>query len=216
MLTRRLVAFGMAAAVLAGACSATTVDTARTVPPTSTAAASENGTATPAPSSADAPTEAPTPTPTAAPTAMPPPPVADAPPAAPTHTQVVVKTSDPGNVGYDTRADITITFREANPDGVRVRVYGVIPCLPTTKVEGSPCLSKGTRLPASTRDFVAQAPAADGKVTWTWPAWEDIGGAVMANGSQAYESIVIATYNAAGHSRFVIVQTAIYCPGCTY
>ena len=124
--------------------------------------------------------------------------------------------SDPGNVGYDTRADITITFHEDNPDGVTVRVYGVIPCLPKLKLEGEPCLSRGTPLPARTRDFVAKASAADGKVTWTWPAWEDIGGAVMASGSQAYESIVIAAYNSAGHSRFVIVETSHYCDGCTY
>jgi hypothetical protein len=218
MSIRRLSALGLVVAVLVSACSATTTDTPtptiEVMPaPTATVEPAATPSDSPTPAPASSPTPSPTPVQTPTPT---PPPAADAPPAAPTHVHVSVKNSDPGNVGYDTRADITITFHEDNPDGVTVRVYGVIPCLPKLKLEGEPCLSRGTPLPARTRDFVAKAPAADGRVTWTWPAWEDIGGAVMASSSQAYEAIVIAAYNDAGHSRFVIVETSHYCDGCTY
>ncbi len=222
MHTRPVGAVALLAALLVGGCSATTVDTptptvaspsapSPTTEPTTLASAiaSDAPASTPAPSPTSSPTSAPTATPTSAP-------AANVPPAAPTHVHVSVKDSDPGNVGYATKATITITFQEANPDGVTMKVYGVIPCLPKVKLEGTPCLSRGTPLPASTREFAAQAAATDGKVTWTWPAWEDIGGAVMSNGSQSYESIVIAAYNPAGHSRFVIVDTSHWCDGCTY
>ena len=64
--------------------------------------------------------------------------------------------------------------------------------------------------------LAARGPAAKGKVTWTWPAWENIGGNVAANGNKTYASIVVAAYNAAGHSRFVIVKTGEFCSACTY
>src|SRR5690349_8463768 len=147
MSIRRLSALGLVAVVLASACSATPVD--RLTAATDVAPSAPLATSEPTPTPADSPTPTPVPPSTATPTPAPtPPPAADAPPAAPTHVHVAVNNSDPGNVGYDTRADITITFHEDNPDGVTVRVYGVIPCLSRPKMEGVPCLAKGTRLPA--------------------------------------------------------------------
>ena len=107
-------------------------------------------------------------------------------------------------------------FKVADPKGVTIRVYGVTACLPKHKQDHSPCLEKGTPLPANVRELIAKAPASKGKVTWTWPNWENAGGAVMAHGDSYYDSVVIAAYNAAGHSKFVIVATGEYCPDCTY
>jgi hypothetical protein len=59
------------------------------------------------------------------------------------------------------------------------------------------------------------APAADGKVSWVWPEWDDIGGAVMAHGP-IYWSVVVAAFDPAGHSKFVIVATAEHCTDCIY
>src|SRR4051812_20693244 len=119
-------------------------------------------------------------------------------------------------LGYDADVTTTITWKEADPEGVTVRVFGVTACLPKTKVDYTACLAKGTPLPANVRELITSAPASKGRVSWTWPNWEDAGGAVMAHGDSFYDSVVIAAYNTAGHSKFVIVRTGAYCPDCTY
>jgi hypothetical protein len=117
----------------------------------------------------------------------------------------------PGGTGSITT---TVTWKEAVTKGTEIRVYGVTACY--APPEGGPCLVEHTPLPSSVRDLIARAPASQGKVSWTWPEWDDIGGAVMGDGSSNYESIVVAAYNAAGHSKFIIVVTSEYCPFCTY
>src|SRR5262249_53419800 len=108
----------------------------------------------------------------------------------------------------------TISWAAPLDAGAAIKVYGLVVCF--AKHDGDACLIENTPLPKGSLHFIAQAPAAAGKVSWTWPAWEDIGGAVIAppKGS-AYESVAIAAYNAAGHSKFAIVQTAVRCSGCT-
>ena len=95
-------------------------------------------------------------------------------------------------------------------------MFGVTACLPKVEKNHSPCLVRNTPLPASVRDLLAKAPASKGRVSWTWPNWENAGGAVMAHDGTDYWSLVVAAYNEAGHSRFVIVETGEYCPICTY
>ncbi len=120
-------------------------------------------------------------------------------------------------MGYDTDMTTTVTWKEAAPKGVTIRIYGVTACLPPKGQDPAPCLVKGTPLPASIRKLIASAPAARGRVSWTWPNWENIGGAVMAHGDTTYESIVVAAYNLDGtHSKFIIATTGEYCSGCTY
>jgi hypothetical protein len=122
---------------------------------------------------------------------------------------------DPGNDGYDTELTTTITWAAPRDDGSTIKVYGVIPCF--AKRDGDPCLVRNTPLPKGSLEFIVDAPAAAGKVGWTWPAWDDIGGAVVGRpGGTVYQSLVIAAYNTSGHSKFAIVRTAIRCATCTY
>jgi hypothetical protein len=127
---------------------------------------------------------------------------------------MTTKGSDPGGAGYDTRVTVTIRWKELAPKGTEIRVYGVTKCF--APPEGGPCLVEHTPLPASVRELIARAPASKGRVSWTWPNWEDVGGAVMAHGSTYYEAVVIAAYNANGHSKFIIVESGQWCPDCTY
>ena len=101
------------------------------------------------------------------------------------------------------------------PSG-EIRVYGVTECI--NNVDGEPCLVLHTALPDSVRDLVAKAPAADGSAGWTWPGWENIGGAMAVNpdGDHYYYAFVAAAYNAAGHSKFIILDSSTACPDCTY
>jgi len=129
---------------------------------------------------------------------------------------MTIKGSDPTNQGFDTHLKVTISWKYANPDGVRIRVYGVTACLPPAGRDPAPCLVKGTPLPPRVRELIATAAAARGKVSWTWPSWDDVGGAVMADANHVYESIVVAAYSDTGHSKFIIVATGEYCSTCTY
>jgi hypothetical protein len=176
---------------------------------------------TPSPSAAPtaSPTAAPTPTATPAPTPVPATPVpsaAEGVPPPPTAVKITFEASDPDNVGYDAVMKTTITWKQAHPAGTVIRVYGVTACLPPEGQDPAPCLVEHTPLPASVRELIAKAPAADGTVSWTWPNWENVGGAVAAHGDTYYHSIVIAAYNAAGHSKFIIVRAGEYCSDCTY
>ena len=111
-----------------------------------------------------------------------------------------------------------VSWTETYPKGTEIRVYGVTECL--NNVDGEPCLVLHTALPASVRHLVARAPAADGKVVWTWPGWENIGGALAfsrdGEKDYVYDAFVVAAYNDAGHSKFIILDSAIACPDCTY
>ena len=179
-------------------------------PPPSTTAPSADGSsapASPSPSADVAAVASPTPTPTASPLK---------PPPAPKGVKLATKGSDPRNVGYDTKMTITVSWASPTDAGTQIRVFGVEDCMPPPGKDPAPCLVKNTPLPASARTLIAKAPASKGKVTWTWPAWDDIAGNVAADGNKTYASIVVAAYNAAGHSRFVIVQTGEFCSACTY
>ena len=211
MTRRRLATLLLALAGLLSACSPTAqspsssdsaaspsgAPTSASVPPS----ADTGDVVTPAPSATQAATQAATP---------------QAPPPAPKGVKMTTKGHDPGNVGYDTELTVTVSWKSPLTKGTQIRVFGVRDCMPPPGKDPAPCLLKGTPLPASGRDLIARAPASKGKVSWTWPAWEDIGGNVAANGSTTYASIVVAAYNAAGHSRFVIVATGEFCSSCTY
>jgi hypothetical protein len=104
----------------------------------------------------------------------------------------------------------TITWRTPRSADIEIRVYGVLECIaepedadPNTH---GPCLVSGTPLPASTRTLLATAPAADGTVSWSWTGTFDCGEpdpAFDPDGPR-YRAIVLAAYNAVGHSIFAI------------
>jgi hypothetical protein len=179
--------------------------------PTAIAAATLRPGPTSESSASASPVPAASPMPTASTSTATPSPELLAPPP-PTAVTITMKGRDnPDRPGSITT---TVTWKEAVTKGTEIRVYGVTACFaPPT---GGPCLVEHTPLPSSVRDLIARAPASQGKVSWSWPIWDDIGDAVMANGSNYYEAIVVAAYNAAGHSKFIIVVTSEYCPACTY
>jgi hypothetical protein len=205
MMPIRLVLLGALVALVVGACAA------GNPPSTASPAPSASLSASAAPTATVLPSDAPTPTPTASPAATTA--VAPAPPAG---AKVTYTGSDRHNTGYDTDMTIKVSWNEASPKGVTIRVFGVTACLPRSNKDHSACLVKGTPLPDGIRKLLAKAPASKGSVSWTWPNWEDAGGAVMTHGSTQYWALVVAAYNPAGHSRFVILDTGEFCPTCTY
>jgi hypothetical protein len=158
-------------------------------------------------------TPAPTPDPTAAPTT--PSPAAVKVPVAPTSAKIRV--SDGALGAYDIpEQEFKVSWTETYPADTEIRVYGVTECI--NNVDGEPCLVLHTALPDSVRDLVAKAPAAAGSAGWTWPGWENIGGAMAVNpdGDHYYYAFVAAAYNAAGHSKFIILDSSTACTDCTY
>jgi hypothetical protein len=191
------------ATILVAACQSTGSN-AQSASPSNVATASPGVSAASSPSLT--PSSSAAPDPSEVPVALAPPP--------PTAVKMTTKGSDPGGVGYDTRLRVTISWKEVAPKGTEIRVYGVTKCF--APPAGGPCLVEHTPLPESVRELIATAPASKGSVSWTWPNWEDVGGAVMAHGSTIYEAVVIAAYNADGHSKFIIVESGEWCPDCTY
>ena len=122
----------------------------------------------------------------------------------------------------------TITWKKAATKGTEIRVYGVTGCLSLTERQGDgSCLVKHTLVPASARKLIAKAPASKGKIVWNGPSWRDLvqgdtGGTaytaygVDRHGDDIYFAIVLAAYNAAGHSKFVIADAGQWCydTGC--
>ena len=129
----------------------------------------------------------------------------------------------PAGVKFDTQAierdesgqyaDVTqtVTWRTPRSDGVEIRVYGVTRCIaeprdPAPDTSG-PCLVTGTPLPESVRTLLGTAPASKGAVSWSWTEETgcDIGLPNDPEGPQ-YHSVVLAAYNASGHSIFAIAE----------
>jgi hypothetical protein len=187
--------------------------------PSASAEPPASSSASPTSSVAAAPTAkpAPTPDPTTAPTpdATPASPSAVKVPAAPTSAKIRV--SDGALGAYDVpEQEFEVSWSETYPADTEIRVYGVTECI--NNVDSEPCLVLHTPLPDSVRDLVAKAPAGDGSTGWTWPGWENIGGAMAMNpdGEHYYYAFVAAAYNAAGHSKFIILDSSTACPDCTY
>jgi hypothetical protein len=167
--------------------------------------------ANPTPAAQASPSRTATDPPRAAPTARP----------SPTPTPVPVPPK-PTGVKFNERAQVnddesvatitqTVTWRAPRSEGVEIRVYGVTECIaqpskPSPDTSG-PCLVEHTRLPASVRTPLASAPASDGAVSWTWSEETgcDIGLAYDPDGP-SYYAVVLAAYNASGHSIFAIAE----------
>jgi hypothetical protein len=131
----------------------------------------------------------------------------------------------PAGVKFDTvaierserYADVTqtVTWRTPRSKGVEIRVYGVTKCIaapkdPTPDTTG-PCLVTGTLLPASVRTLLGKAPASDGAVSWSWT--EETGckvGLAHDPDGPAYDSVVLAAYNATGNSIFAIAEPGLW------
>jgi hypothetical protein len=155
------------------------------------------------------------------PTVMP-----DAPTQKPKPTQTAVPVPPkPAGVKFDTVAierserygDVTqsVTWRTPRTKGVEIRVYGVTKCIaapkhPTPDTTG-PCLVTGTPLPASVRTLLGKAPASDRSVSWSWT--EETGckvGLAHDPDGPAYDAVVLAAYDATGHSIFAIAEPGMW------
>ena len=77
------------------------------------------------------------------------------------------------------------------------------------------------------RKLIAKVPASDGTVSWTGPPWQDViesntGSAAFTaigvdhHDDDTYFAIVVAAYNDAGHSKFIIADAGTWCydTGC--
>lgn len=119
----------------------------------------------------------------------------------------------------------TVIWKEAAPEGTEIRVYGITRCLLAREHAGSgSCVGRHTPVPGSVRKLIARAPASEGSVSWTRPAWLDnvrsTGGqttyGVDRDGDAVYYAIEVAAYNAAGHSALALVDAGTWCSatGC--
>jgi hypothetical protein len=111
---------------------------------------------------------------------------------------------------------VTHTVRWTTPRtaDVEIRVYGVTECLsepadPSPGTSG-PCLVEHTVLPPSVMALAATAPADTGEFSWIAPRFWECAGPPVGPDDLDYEAIVIAAYNAAGHSIFAIAYPGMW------
>jgi hypothetical protein len=206
-MTTRRVLLGSFAALLLSACQASGPIAGSAQTSTAPVAAASQPSVAPPASTKPSETTAPTPTLAPSPT-----PVVEPPP--PTSVRMKQKGVSPDADGYFTNIRTTITWKEAAAADTEIRIYGVTACY--APESGGPCLVEHTPLPETDRQLIATAKASKGAVSWTWPNWDDVGGAVMAHNSATYQALVIAAYNSAGHSKFIIIAAGEYCPDCVY
>ena len=106
------------------------------------------------------------------------------------------------------RTTHTVSWSSPRSADIEVRVYGVTTCLgePADPPPGShgPCLVEGTALPRSVMALARTASAAAGEISWVAPFAYECAGPPVGPDALDYDSIVIAAYNAAGHSIFAI------------
>ena len=209
------------AAVLAGCEATPTPSVASLVASSPPAIALTTATPTDTPS----PTPRPTPRPTAKPTPLATPP---APVAVKIKRQGCFTGPSPDGV-LTGQCVTTVKWNAPLTKGTEIRVYGITECLPAgmddgTLVAGS-CLIRHQALWPQILKLIAKAPASNGRVSWTGPAWQDN---VQTNEPQfraygvdrhdddIYFAIVLAAYNAAGHSKFIIADAGTWCykAGC--
>lgn len=119
----------------------------------------------------------------------------------------------PGPTGTDQitfQVTHTVRWEAPRTAGVEIRVYGVTECLsePSSPSPGTsgPCLIEHTRLPASVMALAASAPASAGEISWIAPMYYECAGPPVGPDGLDYQAIVIAAYNAAGHSIFAIAN----------
>ncbi len=187
-------------------------------PSTSQAAPSQpTGTAMPSP------TSAPTPVPTSGPTYSPwPQPsialAADAAPAMPTKVRMV-ETNAPCALGTsEACAEWRVTWVQAAPTDVAVRVYAVTQCLhpqdPAASAEVK-CLLDGDVIPTKALVVLGEAPAATGALTFQLATGETSALGWLPGGGPSVFAVVVQAVNADGGSLFAFAAVSGYCPSCT-
>jgi hypothetical protein len=109
----------------------------------------------------------------------------------------------------------TVTWQTPRDEGVEIRVYGVTTCVgrpahPSPGTSG-PCLVTGTPLPTTVRTPLGTAAASQGVVSWSWTQESgcEIGLAHDPDGP-GYHAVVLAAYNASGHSIFAIAEPGLW------
>jgi hypothetical protein len=119
----------------------------------------------------------------------------------------------PGPTGTDEityEVTHTVTWKAPRTEGVEIRVYGVTECVsePSNPPPGTsgPCLVEHTLLSPSVMVLAATVPAAAGKMSWIAPSYYECAGPPVGPDGIDYRAIVIAAYDAAGHSTFAIAD----------
>ena len=153
------------------------------------------------------PTEPPTPKPTPRLTATPTPKPTSAP--VPPKPSALFYSPCCGEGNWDPSS---LSWEKPRTKGVELRVYGVTTCFPAGDRSVETCLREHVTLPDDIGVLLAKGPASTGKLSWQQGEGEGEGCVaeyLSKNGTPFY-SIVVAAYNASGHSIFAIVDEGYY------
>lgn len=138
-------------------------------------------------------------------------------PALPTKV-AVVDTTVPCELGTgESCARWKVSWLEANPTDVTIRVYGVITCLhePTPSSVGTvKCLKSGDFIPPASLVLLATAPASDASLTLDLAIGETNGVGWLPGAGPTVYAIIVQAVNDKGGSIFAFALVSGSCWGC--
>ncbi len=108
-----------------------------------------------------------------------------------------------------------LTWRTPDTADTIVRVEALTTCLAPASSTGELCVTPASHITAANYILIAKRPASDRYARWTWPAWEDIGGAIATDGRHSFFGIVV-TLTTGGIVRVVVIYSAQTRFGCVY
>jgi len=112
---------------------------------------------------------------------------------------------------------LRVSWKEANPTGVTIRVYAFTGCLhtPTASKPNANCLVDGDAIPRASLQLLGTAPASARSLSFVL----EVGGegstfGRLPGGGPEVQAIVVQAVNKVGGSLFAIVASSGSCYGC--
>jgi hypothetical protein len=168
-------------------------------------------TASPAPSPFPGPTYVPAPQPSLA---LP----ASGAPAIPTGSRLDFPTAACISMNPNESCEsLRVTWLEANPTGVTIRVYAVTTCLhiPSASMRSAACLVDGDTIPIGFLVLLSSAPASAGSFSFVLGVGETTAFGWLPGFGPDVDAVVLQGINTHGGSAFAIAGSSGSCWGCT-
>lgn len=142
---------------------------------------------------------------------------ADGAPALPTKVKMVDSTAACDFGTGESCVRWKVSWLEANPADVTIRIYGVTTCLhePTPSSEGTvKCLSSGDVIPSASLVLLSTAPASAGSTTVDLANGETTGIGWLPGAGPTVYAVIVQAVNADGGSLFAFALVGGSCWGC--
>jgi 5'-3' exonuclease len=111
---------------------------------------------------------------------------------------------------------LRVTWQEANPTGVTIRVYAVTACLhvPSASMRSAACLVDGDAIPRGSLVLLGSVPASASSFSFVLGIGETTALGWLPGFGPNVDAVVLQAINAYGGSSFAIAGSSRSCYGC--